>query len=329
MKYTDSLVDPYQRKINYMRLSLTDRCNLRCVYCMPAHGVKAMRHDDILSYEDMLFLAQTAIALGVEKIRLTGGEPLVRKGVTEFLQRLIAIPGLQHLSLTTNGLLLERYASSLKSAGVKWLNVSIDSLQPQRYAEITRGGDLATWWRGIEAAQKAGLHLKLNVVVIRGVNDAEIEDFAALAQHNPWSVRFIEYMPTAAGPGANLEGLASDELLQRLQQKYVLTPVARRAQAGPAHEFDVVNGSGHIGVISAVSCPFCHNCNRIRVSASGKGRSCLFGFEEVDLKNAIKQRREDKLIAALYNLVEQKPQGHMIKGISQDNSPVPMSAIGG
>jgi len=322
MKYADSLVDPYQRKINYMRLSLTDRCNLRCIYCMPAHGVRAMQHARILTYDDMLFLAQTAVALGVEKIRLTGGEPLVRKGLTGFLQRLNAIPGLQHLALTTNGILLERYATRLKDAGVKCLNVSIDSLQAQRYAEITRGGDLAAWWRGIEASQKAGLHLKLNVVVIRGVNDAEIEDFAALAQHNPWSVRFIEYMPSAVGPGAKLQGIASDELLQRLQQNYPLEPMARRAPAGPAQEFDLVTGKGNIGVISAVSCPFCHNCNRIRVGASGKGRSCLFAYQDVDLKKAIKQRHEDQLITALCHLVKQKPQGHTIKE-------VPMSAIGG
>jgi len=281
-----------------------------------------MQHTHILTYEDLLFLAQTVIALGVKKIRLTGGEPLVREGLPGFLQRLNAIPGLQHLSLTTNGILLERYAASLKDAGVKWINISIDSLQPQRYAEITRGGDLAAWWRGVEASQKSGLHLKLNVVVIRGVNDTEVEDFAALAQHNPWSVRFIEYMPSAVGRGAKLQGVSSDELLKRLQQNYPLEPVAQHAQAGPAQEFSLLKGKGNIGVISAVSCPFCHNCNRIRVGASGRGRSCLFAYQDVDLKKAIKQRREDQLIAAIYNLVEQKPQGHTIKE-------VPMSAIGG
>ena len=312
-----------------MRLSVTDRCNLRCTYCMPVQGIKAMQHAQILTYEDMLFLAQTVAALGVEKIRLTGGEPLLRKGITGFLHRLNAIPGLKHLSLTTNGILLEHYASSVKDAGVKWLNVSIDSLQPQRYTEITRGGDLATWWRGVEAAQKADLHLKLNVVVIRGVNDAEVEDFAALAQHNPWSVRFIEYMPTDAGPGAKLEGVSSDDLLMRLQQNYALKPMPRCALAGPVQEFGLGKGKGTIGMISAVSSPFCHNCNRIRVSASGKGRSCLFAYEGVDLKKAIKQRCEDQLISALHKLMEQKPKGNLNKEPPQGNSEVPMSAIGG
>lgn len=323
------LVDNYRRTINYLRLSVTDRCNLRCRYCMPAQGVEATAHAQILIYEDLLFLAQTAVGLGVEKIRITGGEPLVRRGIISFLERLHALKGMQHLVLTTNGLLLEEYAQSLKDAGVRCLNVSVDSLQPQRYAHITRGGDLASWWRGIEAAHHAGLRLKLNVVVMRGINDDEIHDFTALAAQNPWSVRFIEYMPTLQGPDSTLQGIETQTLLESLRQHYTLEPVLRQAQAGPAQEFRLGGGKGSVGFIAAISCPFCHNCNRIRISATGKGRSCLFAQGEMDLKPAIKQRNHATLSAELIKLVAQKPQQHDLGEQPAVQTAVAMSAIGG
>lgn len=323
------LVDNYHRTINYLRLSVTDRCNLRCRYCMPAQGVQATEHAQILTYEDLVFLAQTAANLGVEKIRITGGEPLVRKGIIPFLERLHAIKRIEHLVLTTNGVLLEEYAQSLKDAGIKCLNVSIDSLEPQRYARITRGGDLTLWWRGIEAAERVGLRLKLNVVVMRDINADEIGDFATLALQNPWSVRFIEYMPTAQGPDSSLQGVATQTLFETLCQNYHLEPVARQAQAGPAREFKLAGGRGTVGFIAAISCPFCHNCNRIRVSATGKGRSCLFARTEMDLKPAIKQRDHAALSAALVQLVAQKPQQHDLDEQPAVQAAVAMSAIGG
>ncbi len=323
------LVDNYRRVINYMRLSVTDRCNLRCRYCMPADGVQATAHAQILTYEDLLFLSQTAVDLGVEKIRITGGEPLVRKGIIPFLEQLHALKGLQHLVLTTNGLLLERDAQNLKDAGVGCLNVSVDSLQPQRYAHITRGGDLTSWWRGIEAAQHAGLRLKLNVVVMRGINDDEVHDFAALAAQNPWAVRFIEYMPTLQSPDSSLQGIETQTLLESLRRHYTLEPILRQAQAGPAQEFRLNGGKGSVGFIAAISCPFCHNCNRIRISATGKGRSCLFAQDEMDLKSAIRQRNAAALSAELMQLVAQKPQKHSLGEQTHTQGAVAMSAIGG
>lgn len=329
MKTRASLIDTYKRKINYLRLSVTDRCNLRCLYCMPPEGIKSIPHNRILTYEDMLFLVRTAVSLGVEKVRLTGGEPLVRRGFPDFVRRLHTLAGLHHVVITTNGILLKDYADELRDAGVRSLNVSIDSLDPARFKSITRGGDLRTWWRGIEAAENAGIKLKLNVVVMRGINDAEIEDFADLAQHNPWSVRFIEYMPTCSGPGSDIRGVAAEEVLERVWRRYTLEPLTRRAHAGPAQEFAVRGGRGRIGVISALSCPFCHNCNRIRIGASGKGRSCLFAPDMLDLKPAIRQRSEVALAALLQNLVEQKPEGHELDSRPDLRTPVRMSAIGG
>ena len=189
------LIDSFGRKINYLRLSVTDRCNMRCRYCMPAEGVAKLCHEDILSYEALFRIAQSAVALGIEKIRVTGGEPLVRKGIIDFLARLAGIPGLKQLVLTTNGLRLAEMAEELRAAGVQRLNISLDSLQPEVFARITRGGDLSRVLAGITAAERAGFPIKINMVVMRGINDAEVVDVASLALHKPYTVRFIEYMP--------------------------------------------------------------------------------------------------------------------------------------
>ncbi len=207
MQLTDSL----GRRINYLRLSVTDRCNLRCRYCMPGAGVDFLPHEAILSYEELLSIARIAVSLGVEKIRVTGGEPLVRRGIVPFLARLAQLPGLRHLALTTNGLLLAEMAEGLREAGVQRLNISLDSLSPDTFAAVTRGGELDRVLEGLAAAEQAGfLSLKINMVVMRGVNDGEILDFAALTLEKPYSVRFIEYMPTAGETGC----LFSDQGLE-------------------------------------------------------------------------------------------------------------------
>lgn len=195
------LIDTSGRRINYLRLSVTDRCNLRCSYCMPEKGVPKVTHGDILRYEDLLRVAQAAVSLGIEKIRVTGGEPLVRLGISGFLARLAAIPGLRQLVLTTNGVLLEEMAEELRASGVQRLNVSLDSLRPETFGRVTRCGDVSRVWAGIEAAERAGFPLKLNMVVMRGVNDEELADFAALTLEKPYAVRFIECMPIAGRTG--------------------------------------------------------------------------------------------------------------------------------
>ena len=192
------MIDTYGRKINYLRLSVTDRCNLRCRYCMPEDGIPLLPQGGILSYEELYLVARTAVSLGIEKIRVTGGEPLIRKGILDFLSRLAGIPGLRQLVLTTNGLLLNEMAGRLKTAGVQRLNISIDSLVPENFRRITRGGEVSRVLSGIAAAEAAGFPIKLNMVVMRGVNDHEVVDFAALTLDKPYAVRFIEFMPSGA-----------------------------------------------------------------------------------------------------------------------------------
>lgn len=324
------LVDPHGRTINYLRLSVTDRCNLRCRYCMPVDGVAKLTHGDILSYEELYQLAECAVRIGIEKIRVTGGEPLVRKGLTHFLARLAALPGLRQLVLTTNGLLLPEMASELRSAGVQRLNISLDSLQPATFAAITCCGELQRVMAGIAAAERAGFPpVKLNMVVMRGVNDAELLDFAALTLDKPYAVRFIEYMPSLKE--ANWQSLlvTGGEILHRIAGRFSLEPVGRGELAGPARDFRISGAAGTIGVITAVSGHFCSDCNRIRVTSSGMARSCLFAEAGLDLKPLLRDGDRPGLEEALRRIVGNKPGRHCISGESTGHSPFDMSKIGG
>lgn len=325
-----TLRDPHGRYINYLRLSVTDRCNLRCSYCMPAGGVAKFQHSDILSYEELLQVADAAVAIGVEKIRITGGEPLVRKGIIDFLGRLARIPGLKHLVLTTNGTQLPEMAQDLRDAGVQSLNISLDSLDPDTFRRITRGGDLTRVMDGIAAAQAAGFpFVKINMVVMRGINDHEVADFAALSIDRPYRVRFIEHMPTAGGTGETLT-VPGAELMASLEKRYRLQPVQREAMGGPSTSFRIEGALGTVGVITPVSCHFCHECNRIRVTSSGFAKSCLFAEGKVDLKPVIALRDRPALQAALLDVVNAKPLRH---DLSLDDSPkdssLQMSNVGG
>lgn len=281
--------DVFGRTINYLRLSVTDRCNLRCQYCMPAGGVSRLGHDDILRYEELLLVARMAVELGVEKVRVTGGEPLVRKGIIPFLKQLGALQGLKEVTLTTNGLLLDEMAAPLKAAGVERLNVSLDSLQPQTYAAITRGGDFARVLAGLERAEQVGLRLKLNMVVMRGINDREIDDFAALSLDRPWSIRFIEYMPTIREVGWRNRVLPGRDVLNRLQQSFSLTPLSNTRLCGPAKPYRIRGAAGTLGIITPMSDHFCSDCNRIRVTAQGLVKSCLLSDQSLDLKPSLVQ----------------------------------------
>lgn len=322
------LVDAHGRRINYLRLSVTDRCNLRCTYCMPAEGVPLLSHRDILSYEEFLRVAEAAVSLGIEKIRVTGGEPLVRKGIVPFLARLARLPGLKHLALTTNGLLLADKAAELREAGVRGLNISLDSLVPATYARVTRGGELGRVLAAIEAATRAGFRIKLNMVVMRGVNLEEVADFAALTLERPWAVRFIEYMPVVREEGWQVLSVPGAEVLARIAARYRLTPHDGGEFAGPAKDFRIDGAAGTIGVITPLYGHFCANCNRIRVQSDGTARSCLFSAAELDLKPYLRDGAAG-LEDALRRLVATKPDRHRLVEQGAGSPAFTMSRIGG
>lgn len=323
------LTDSYGRTINYLRLSVTDRCNLRCHYCIPDTGVEKVRHFDILRYEELLQIARAAISIGVEKIRITGGEPLVRKGIVQFLASLAAVPGLRHLVLTTNGVLLEEMAAPLRQAGVQRLNISLDSLRSDIFARITRGGDLSRVLRGIATAESVGLPIKLNMVVMRGVNDEELADFAAITLERPFSVRFIEYMPTLKTPGWEQLALSGDEVLERISARFPFSEIDKGPYSGPSRDFRIDGAVGTFGIITPVTGHFCGDCNRIRVTSSGMAQGCLFAQADVDLMPLVRQGDLDGLTAALRSVVRGKPERHAMSEESDSHQPFVMAKIGG
>jgi len=323
------LIDSHGRKINYLRLSVTDRCNLRCQYCMPPAGVAKCTHSDILSFEELYDLAAAAVGLGIEKIRVTGGEPLVRKGILPFLERLAKLPGLRELVLTTNGTLLTQMAQDLKAAGVRRLNVSLDSLDPVVFSKITRGGRLADVIDGLHAAEQAGLPIKLNMVVMRGINDNEILDFAALTLRKPYAVRFIEYMPAIQEANWQDRVYTGADILKRISQQYQLVSAATQVCAGPAQNFLIRGAVGMVGLITPLSGHFCASCNRIRVTSNGKIRSCLFSDEGTDIRPVLSQRDPELLARTLRQLVEAKPGMHQMSVAESSHEAFSMVDIGG
>lgn len=325
------LRDSFHRIIDYMRISITDRCNLRCIYCMPSSGVRLIEHKEILTYEEIVRVVKVAATLGVRKIRITGGEPFARKNVTYLIASLRRITGIEDMSLTTNGVLLERYAKELADAGLDRVNVSLDSLRPGRYREITRGGDISHMMKGIEAAEKAGLiPIKINMVPIRGLNDDEIEEFARITLNTPYNVRFIEFMPIGARDlWDNEKYVSTDEIRTIVERIGTLFPVRLR-RTGPARYFRFENAPGVIGFISALTHHFCEDCNRLRITADGRLRPCLFSETEIDLKPALRNSPSDEEIERLLRLsIEIKPEGHNINKRSDLNSLRAMSRIGG
>ena len=323
------LIDSFGRKINYLRLSVTDRCNMRCRYCMPEDGIEKCSHQQILRYEELHRIARAAVSLGIQKIRVTGGEPLVRKGIVPFLSGLSAIPGLKQLVLTSNGQLLEEMAGDLRTAGVQRLNISLDSLDPGNFTSITRVGKLERVLAGIAAAERVGLPIKINMVVMRGVNDAEIETIASLAVDRPFTVRFIEYMPSSREERWQSLVVSGREILERLTARFPLLPVVRAELAGPAKEYRIAGAAGTLGIITPVTGHFCADCNRIRVTSTGKAKSCLFSDNELDLKPFLGAGDTRRLERALRGVVMGKPGRHQISLESASHEPFAMSAIGG
>jgi cyclic pyranopterin phosphate synthase len=324
------LIDSLGRTINYLRLSITDRCNMRCFYCMPQEGIARNTHDSMLSYEELLLIAETAIALGIEKIRITGGEPLVRAGVVDFLSRIAKIPGLKHLALTTNGMLLPEMADKLYRSGVQRLNISLDSLNPITFEKITRGDNLDKVLAGLAAAERAGFPPpKINIVIMRGINDHEIMDLAALTLKPGNSVRFIEYMPVVREDGWQRFCISGEEILERLSEHHTLEQVDKEAFAGPSRDFRIPGAKGTIGIITAVSGHFCNECNRIRVTSTGKAKGCLFSDEKTDLVSYLRPPDRDGLARVLKDIVAGKPKRH---GMSQEgycHKNFNMSQVGG
>ena len=326
MQLTDSL----GRNINYLRLSVTDRCNMRCFYCMPKEGIVSKGHAAILSYEELQLIAETAVGLGIEKIRITGGEPLVRAGIVAFLGKLAAIPGLRHLALTTNGLLLAEIADDLYKAGVQRLNVSLDSLNPQTFSEITRGGDLKTVLAGLDAAEQAGFPPpKINCVIMRGVNDAEILDFADMTLSHGNSIRFIEYMPAVKEDDWQRYCISGEEILQRIAGRYTLEQVDKGPFAGPSRDFSIPGARGSIGIITAVSGHFCSECNRIRVTSTGQAKGCLFSDAKTDLIPWLRPPDREGLAGVLRHIVTTKPERHDISQDGYTHKNFTMSQVGG
>ena len=314
------MIDQYGRTIDYLRLSVTDLCNYRCRYCMPEEGVEKGPHGAVLSVEEYGEIARAAVKLGVRKIRLTGGEPLVRRGILDICRNLRAIPELKELCLTTNGSLLPELARPLRDAGVDRLNISLDTLKPERFREITRRGDLDDVFAGIRAAEDAGFqNLKLDTVLMGGVNDDEIGCFLNLTKEHPWEVRFIELMPM--GPCAvwpKERFLPVTEILDRFPELEEIAP------NGVTRRYRLPGAVGTVGLIAPMSHEFCGDCRRIRVTADGKLMGCLHSWEEIPLRGL----HGAELEAALYRGIRQKPRGHHLTEHASD-TPRTMNEIGG
>lgn len=324
----NGIADSFGRRINYLRISVTDRCNLRCIYCMPPQGVPLMPHTEILSYEEICVIVQVAAELGITKVRLTGGEPLVRKDLRKLVHMLSSIKGVEELSLTTNGVLLGKYARELKEVGLASVNVSLDTVKRDKFRFITRLGELTDVLQGIEASKQVGLDpVKINTVVIRGVNDDEIEDFARMTYKEGWHVRFIELMPFKEA----MEFVPSTELQQRLSLLGKLEPCEPSIGNGPAVYYRFAGAEGTIGFISPISDhSFCSRCNRLRLTPDGKLRSCLLSDDEIDLKGSLRNNvSAQELKKLILTAVASKKEHHHLH---EKKSKLPgrkMSQIGG
>ena len=332
MPTTGPLVDPYGRVHTDLRVSVTDRCNLRCIYCMPEEGVPFRPRAEILSFEEITRVAQVAHSLGVRSLRLTGGEPLVRRGIVELVRQL-ATAGFDDMALTTNGTALGPLASELARAGLHRVNISCDSLQPERYAQIRRRGDLVPVLAAMDAAEAAGLvPVKVNVVLISGVNDDEVLDFAAFARQHGRTVRFIEFMPLDAGGDWRRDQVVpSDDVLARINDRWPIEAI--RPPAGdpaPADRYRFCDGAAEIGVVASVTRPFCGTCNRLRLTADGAIRNCLFSDDEVSVRTLLRNGGTDEDLAlALRCSVWGKLPGHGINDPGFLRPSRSMSMIGG
>jgi cyclic pyranopterin phosphate synthase len=326
------LVDSYGRLHDNLRISVTDRCNIRCFYCMPEHDVEFVKRSEILDFEEIERFVRIAVALGIVKVRVTGGEPLVRRGLPELIRSLAAIPGIRDLALTTNGVLLPGLAEPLYEAGLRRVNVHLDTLDRERFIQITRRDEIGKVLAGLDLCKRLGYRIKLNAVAVKNLVEPDIVPLARYARENGFEVRYIEFMPL---DGQNLwdrgKVLLADEIIETLSREIApLTPVPDPDPRAPASEYAFADGVGRVGFIASVSRPFCLNCNRIRLTADGKLRYCLFAIQEDDVKRLMRSGASDEEIAALIrrNLAG-KWEGHEINSAKFVAPPRPMYSIGG
>lgn len=311
---TDSpALDSYGRRINYLRISLTDRCNMRCVYCMPEIGMKFMPRPELLTTDELLLVIRAAARAGFQKIRLTGGEPTLRPDIVEIVREIKRTPGITHIAMTTNALRLEQLAEPLHAAGLNRVNISIDTLDAEKFRRMTRGGMFAKVWAGIEAADRVGLHpIKLNSVVVRGMNDDEVPQLAALTLRYPWEMRFIEVMPLTGVADVAHDGVVNTaELIERLTAAFGPLEDLGLAPADSARRYRIPGAPGKLGFISSVSEPFCATCNRMRLTSDGRLHLCLLRDNEVDLRAAVRGGATvDDIEQIIRHAVMIKPWGH-------------------
>jgi cyclic pyranopterin phosphate synthase len=326
------LADAFHRPITYLRVSVTDRCNLRCVYCMPEAGLPWIPKDEILSYEEIVRIVGAAAKVGVRAIRLTGGEPLIRTDLARLVEMIAAIPGIDDIALSTNGLLLAEQARALRAAGLTRVNVSLDTLRPDRFAAIARRPGLDRVLAGIDAAFAAGLGpVKLNCVVMRGQNDDEIAAFAELTRTRAIAVRFIEVMPVAENVADHAsEYVRASEILARIAALDAVHPVDGPPGNGPARYYAFAGARGTVGVISPLSHDYCDTCNRVRLSADGRLKLCLFGDHFIDLRTPLRDGADDDaLIAIVQGSMYVKPERHHLDIGHTASAMRALSEIGG
>ena len=325
------LIDTCNRHLNYLRISITDRCNLQCRYCVPQDLIPKLSHNEILTYEEIIRVVHIATRLGISKVRVTGGEPLVRKGVYDFLHELTATEGLKDVSLTTNGVLLKNNLEKIQAAGISRLNISLDTLNPAKYREITGCNEFDRVWQGIEKAHQLGFYpIKLNIVALEGVNDEELVEMAQLSLRYPFHVRFIEYMPIGQSDFKPESLLLVPEIKSRIGVLGNLVSVQGTDHDGPAQRYRFEDAEGEIGFIPALSQHFCNKCNRLRLTASGQLRPCLLCDHQENLKEAIRQGCSDQKLADIFfKAVTHKPSDHNLVVNNPKQVCGQMRAIGG
>ena len=326
------LSDSFQRPINYLRISVTDRCNLRCVYCMPDGGVPCIDHAEILTFEEIIRVVRAAADLGITKVRLTGGEPLVRAGLPELIRLISEIKTIEDIALTSNGIMLAKLAPELKSSGLRRVNISLDSMNPERFRAITRGsGEVADVLEGIAKAREAGLEpVKINMVVMKGINDDEIVDFARKTVSDGWNVRFIELMPFTGKGTDDPRFISAYDIKKRLDAIGKLDRAAMPVGNGPAKYYRFPGASGTVGFITPVTEHFCVSCNRLRLTSDGKLMPCLMSEKEIDLKQSLRSGAGlEELKKIIEFAVASKPQHHTLVENKDRQNRRPMSHVGG
>lgn len=302
--------DSFGREINYLRVSLTDRCNLRCEYCMPEKGVSKLQHCDILTLEETYEAIKAFVSLGISKIRFTGGEPLVRLGIVDLISKVSKLEGVKDIAMTTNGVLLEKYAEDLKEAGLTRVNISLDTMDENKYRSITRGGELVQVLKGIEAAKKAGLSpIKINTVLIGGFNEDEIPDFVNLTKNEDIDIRFIELMPIGEAAGfAKEKFIPNSRILEAAKD---LRPVNNEDKSSPALYYKLPGAKGRVGIINPISCKFCKDCNRVRLTSTGKIKLCLHSNREIDLRQHLKSGED--IVSVIKSAIYSKEEEHHLE----------------